>query len=130
MKTLKVQIAKVGETYNAMVDGMDNLLATGDTMSQIQDNMRQCIDLFIESSEVVPEEFKDGYQLEYYLNIQSFLDFYQGVFSKAGLEHLTGINQKQLWHYAAGVKKPRKAQRERFEAAIHRLGEELLAFHF
>lgn len=130
MKTVKVQIAKVGNTYNAMIDGMDNIIASGDTMEQIRDNIHQCIDLYLETAETAPEELEGEYNIEYYLNLQSFLEFYKGIFSKSGLEHLTGINQKQLWHYASGNRKPRKEQCDRFEAAIHRLGEELISFHF
>ena len=31
---------------------------------------------------------------------------YCGIFTKSGLERLTGINQKQLWHYANGKTSP------------------------
>lgn len=130
MKTLKVQIAKVGNTYNAMVDGIDCLLVTGDTLDTIKENLIQSIELLKESSDTVPAELQGEYKIDFYLNLKSFLEFYSGVFSKSGLEHLTGINQKQLWHYASGNRKPRKEQRERFESAIHRLGEELISFHF
>jgi len=40
---------------------------------------------------------------------------------------MTGINQKQLHHYASGLKKPRQEQRKKIETALHKLGEELLA---
>jgi len=49
------------------------------------------------------------------------------VFSKPALERLTGINQKLLHQYATGLKKPREAQRKKIEAALHRLGIELLS---
>ena len=52
---------------------------------------------------------------------------YEGIFTKSGLERLTGINQKQLWHYANGVSKPRPAQRRKIEDALHRLGSELVS---
>jgi len=48
------------------------------------------------------------------------------VFTKPALERLTGINQKQLHHYATGLKKPRPAQRKKIESALHKLGKELL----
>ena len=52
---------------------------------------------------------------------------YEGIFTKSGLEKLTGINQKQLWHYANGISKPRQAQRQKIESALHRLGSELIS---
>ena len=130
MKTLKVQIAKVGENYNAMIDGIDYILASGDSISQIKDSIQNEIALYKETSDPVPEELEGELDFEFYLNVQTFLDFYKDVFTKSGLERLSGINQKQLWHYAAGIRKPRKAQRERLENALHKLGEELTFLHF
>ena len=130
MKTLKVQIAKVGENYNAMIDGIDYILASGDSISQIKDSIQNEIALYKETSDPVPEELEGELDFEFYLNVQTFLDFYKDVFTKSGLERLSGINQKQLWHYGAGIRKPRKAQRERLENALHKLGEELTFLHF
>ena len=53
------------------------------------------------------------------------LQFYAGIFTKAGLERITGINQKQLWHYASGTRNPRPEQVLKIETALHKLGEEL-----
>ena len=63
------------------------------------------------------------------MDVRSFLSVYSGIFTKSGLERLTGINQKQLWHYANGKSVPRRAQVLRIEEALHRLGEELLSIH-
>ena len=52
---------------------------------------------------------------------------YCKIFTKSALEWLTGINQKQLWHYANGKSTPRPAQVKKIETALHRLGEELLS---
>ena len=128
MKTLKVQIAKVGEGYNAMIDGVDYILASGSSISQIKAEIQHEVDLYKESD--IPEELSGDLNFEYYLNVQSFLDFYKDIFTKSGLERLCGINQKQLWHYAEGLRKPRRAQCERLESALHRLGEELMSIHF
>ena len=49
------------------------------------------------------------------------------LYSDEDFERLTGINQKQLWHYANGVTKPRPAQVQKIEKALHKLGEELIS---
>ena len=36
-------------------------------------------------------------------------------------------DQKQLWHYASGGRKPRPEQAIKLESALHKLGEELLS---
>ena len=58
---------------------------------------------------------------------ESLLEYYKGIFTNAAFERLTGINQMQISHYATGLKKPRKAQAKRIEAALHKLGKELVA---
>jgi hypothetical protein len=58
------------------------------------------------------------------------MDYYKGVFTKAALERITGINQTQLGHYAAGRSKPRKQQILKIEKALHKLGEELCTISF
>ena len=63
------------------------------------------------------------------MDVKSLLDFYSGIFSKAGLERITGINQKQLWHYASGNRKPRPEQAMKLENALHKLGEELISIN-
>ena len=61
------------------------------------------------------------------MDMKSFLEFYSGIFSKPGLERISGINQKQLWHYASGKSKPRPEQVMKLESALHKLGAELVA---
>ena len=63
------------------------------------------------------------------MDVKSVLDFYSHVFTKSGLERITGINQKQLWHYASGNRTPRPEQALKLENALHDLGEELLAIN-
>lgn len=63
----------------------------------------------------------------YRFDTQSFLNYYNKVFTNVALERITGINQKLLHHYATGLKKPREPQRKKIEIALHKLGSELLA---
>jgi hypothetical protein len=62
--------------------------------------------------------------------VQSLLCFYQNIFSFSALQYITGINQKQLGHYAAGRSKPRKKQAEKIVNGLHKLGKELAALSF
>ena len=75
----------------------------------------------------IPEELTGDYRVVYRMDTKTFLQMYCRVFSKSGLEYITGINQKQLWHYANGKTKPRPAQVKRIESALHKLGAELLS---
>ena len=67
------------------------------------------------------------YELSYQFDVETLLYYYQKIFTKAALEHITGINQRQLSHYACGRSKPRKEQAEKIVKALHALGNELIS---
>jgi len=119
--------------YSAYVREVDGVVATGRSVDEIKCGLNESLEALKEAcSEVgvpLPQEMEGDYELEFRMDVKSLLDLYTGIFTKSGLERLTGINQKQLWHYANGCSIPRRAQAEKIEKAIHRLGEELLAIH-
>ena len=69
-----------------------------------------------EAREFCPELPELDFNILY--EVPSFLMEYSGLFSLAGLEKITGINQKQLGHYLNGNKHPRPATTRRIESAI------------
>lgn len=133
MKTVRITIEKTENNYSAFINEISGIVATGATIEEIKKNMVEAIDFYIESckefGDDIPAVFQGEFDIEFWLDAKSFLNIYSQIFSKAGLEKLTGINQKQLWHYAKGTSRPRPAQRVRIESALHRLGEELIAIH-
>ena len=72
-----------------------------------------------------PSVFDGEYELVFKFDVRSLLEYYRGIFSFASLQLITGINQKQLAHYASGVSKPRPAQAEKIANGLHRLADEL-----
>lgn len=133
MKTLTVVIERTGNNYSAYMQEVDGIVATGRSVDEIKINIISAIDAVIEDCKEyggeIPPELKGEYQLAFKMDVQSLLDFYSGIFTKAGLERITGINQKQLWHYASGTRKPRPEQTLKLETALHKLGEDLLAIN-
>jgi len=69
-------------------------------------------------------------EFTFHYDIASFLNYYSSVLSLAGLSRLIGINQKQLSHYANGVKHPRPAMVRKIEGALHRFSAKLSQVHF
>lgn len=128
---LEVVIERADNNYSAYIIGIDGIVATGNNVEEIKKNIVEAIGLYIEECKElgceIPEELKEDYTLSFKMDVKSLLDFYSGIFSKAGLERITGINQKQLWHYASGNRKPRPEQALKLETALHKLGEELLS---
>lgn len=51
------------------------------------------IDECNEFGDTIPEALKGEYCLAFKMDVKSLLDFYSKIFTKAGLERITGINQ-------------------------------------
>lgn len=131
MNKLNVVIERAENNFSAYVKEIDGVTATGSSIDEIKSSILEALDEYISAfSDMkidVPDILVSGFEIAYELDVQSLLMIYEGIFSKSGLEKLTGINQKQLWHYAKGISKPRPAQRRKIESALHRLGSELIS---
>lgn len=108
MKPLTVIIEKAENNYSAYLQEVDGIVATGKTVDEIKAGIINSINVLIEDCRefggVVPAELKEDYELTFKMDVKSMLQFYAGIFTKAELERITGINQKQLWHYASGTR--------------------------
>jgi len=129
MATIKIIIEKSSDFYNAYAENCHGIYGAGDTVEKAKANLIEGLELLkvTHPENEWPDILKGDYDIEYQFDAQSFLTYYASVFSKPALEKLTGINQKQLHHYAAGLRKPREAQRKKIETALHKLGSELIA---
>jgi predicted RNase H-like HicB family nuclease len=121
---IKIIIEKTSDFYSAYADNIEGIYGGGDSVESVKKNILDAIEL---RKNQVPGQFEKGYTLSYKFDVQSFLNYYSKVFSMVALERLTGINQKQLHHYAMGIRKPREAQKNKIETALHDLGKELLS---
>jgi len=131
MKKVLVEIYYSGNNYCAHAPELLGCVSTGSTLHEIKQNIREAIEFHVESSltdgDSIPEIFCGKYEIEFKLSIEALLNAYSDIFTKAALARITGINQRQLWHYAAGMRKPRPLQRKRIEDGLHQLGAELLS---
>lgn len=134
MVTLHAVIEKAEHNYGAYVEEIAGVGGIGDTLEKVKQNLKEGLvvlkEACIDYGEPVPEELQGEYQIVFRLDTRSFLQMYCKIFTKSALERMTGINQKQLWHYAQGLSKPRPAQVKKIERALHQLGEELLSLEF
>ncbi len=128
-KTLKIIIERGEDQYAAYAENIVGVYASGDTVAEAKQNAEQAIELLKKYNKPanIPSILKGQYEIVYQLDTQSFFNYYKGIFTNAALERITGINQKQLQHYATGLKKPRVSQSKKIETALHKLGSELMA---
>ena len=131
MNKLTAIIERADGNFSAYVREVDGITASGSSLDEIKTSIIGAVGEYVESCEdlgcELPDVLQDQYDIVFEMDIQSLLQIYEGIFSKSGLEKITGINQKQLWHYAKGISKPRLAQRQKIESALHRLGSELIS---
>jgi predicted RNase H-like HicB family nuclease len=115
--------------FSAYAENVEGVYGGGETVEEARQSILDAIRLLKEHNKKqhVPAILQGDYELVYKFDVESFLNYYRKIFTKSGLEKLTGINKKQLQHYSSGLKKPRPAQAKKIESALHKLGSELLA---
>lgn len=105
----------------------------GETIEEAKQDMLDQIALYretaIKEGFKYPEFLDDEFKVQYSVDSLSLMRYYvlSGLFSLAGMEKMTGINQKQLWSYLHGTK-PRKAQSIRIKEGFEKLRKDLNAF--
>lgn len=129
MNKIRIIIEKSADFYDAYAENCKGIYGAGASVEEAKASALKGLELLkkIRSPEDLPSILKSDYIIVYHFDTQSFLNYYNKVFTNVALERITGINQKLLHHYATGLKKPRELQRKKIENALHKLGSELLS---
>ncbi len=129
MGTVKVYIVRESDgTYSSYLDDKANLpyglVGEGNTVAEAMDewyraynDMRKLFEE--EGKEFVEAEFAFAYDLS------SFLLYYAGKLTYAGLAKLTGVSAAQLSQYANGYRHPSPKTTAKIQTALHSFGQEL-----
>lgn len=127
MKTIKIIIEKGVDNYGAYATNVAGIYGAGNTAEECKQSILNAIETLktLDFSQT-PAILKQDYELVYQFDTISLLNYYKGCFSNTAFEKLTGINQKQINHYASGHRSPRPAQKQKTESALHALGKELI----
>ncbi len=132
MKTVEVIVEHAGNNLSAYIEGAP-VITVGNDVKEIEKNMKEAVELYLDSCNemnIAPVEILQGeFTLKFKIDAATFINYYSSIFTKAALSRITGINERQLWHYAAGVHKPRKQQLEKIQKGINALTEELSAIN-
>lgn len=102
----------------------------GKTLAEAKEDMARQMSFYRETA--LKEGFKypsfldQPFSVHYHVDMPSLIEYYveSGILSLAGVERITGINQKQIWAYLHGTK-PRKEQVSRLEKGFRRLQADL-----
>ena len=127
MKEVQVVIEHAGGNLSAYVEGVP-IITTGNTIREVKDNILEAIELYLDAcrdENIKPAKvFESEYRLSFVLDATTFINYYSSIFTKSALSRITGINERQLWRYAAGKNIPRKRQLEKIQNGILNLTEE------
>lgn len=131
-KKLTIIIERSDDSFSAWAETIPGIYGHADTVEEAKASALEGLALYkkLNAPKNIPAILKDDFTIVYKFDIESFLNYYRRIFTNAALERLTGINQKQLQHYASGLKKPRPAQVKKISDAIHKLGKELTMVQF
>lgn len=125
-KTVEVIVEYAGKNLSAYIEGAP-IITVGNNIQEVERNMKETVELYLEDNPNPCELLAGEFELKFRIDTATFINYYSGIFTKAALSRITGINERQLWHYAAGVHKPRRKQAEKIQLGIQNLTKELEA---
>lgn len=128
MKVVEVIVERTEENLSAYINNVP-IIVVGNDINEIESQINDAIKLYInsctENNLEISDVLRGDFELKFKIDVVTFLSYYSGIFTKAALSRITGINERQLWHYAAGIHKPRKQQLTKIENGIRSLTKEL-----
>ena len=136
METIVVEVGWSGKNYSGGwgLDGVGAVLATGKTLQEMKDDfesaLRFHVEGMVEDGDTLPGWLIEGaYKVKYNLNAAALIRSAEEYTTMAAISRASGINQKQLSHYANGTKTPRPAQRDRIIEGLHKIGKACIAMY-
>lgn len=131
MEKVVMNVARTDTGYCCDCDLLPGWVVTGsDNFEDFKKYVKESVDFYIDCArqdgDEYPPVFDGEYEIVYKFDVTSLLDYYRGIFSFSALQTITGINQKQLCHYASGISKPRPKQAAKIADGLHRLAKDLL----
>jgi len=131
LNAIIIQIGASADHFGAFATNCPGIYGAGKTVKEAKDNVLEGLKLFIEEKkDNIPEILKGDYVIEYKLDVPSFLSYYSKIFTKPALERITGINQKQLFHYESGHRNPSEKTIKKMESSIREFSNELNQISF
>lgn len=133
MRQVKAIIERASDgTFSIYMDADDMTYLVTGTGSTVEEARKVFNDGYEDMKQYYAEEKKAFEEVEFIFqyDVASFLQYYAFAFSLAGLERITGINQKQLGHYVSGYRNPSPKTKQKIEESIRKFCEELSAVSF
>jgi predicted RNase H-like HicB family nuclease len=126
-RKLKVQVSWM-ENYGACSEEVLGCVATHKTLDGVKKAYTESLEWHLNAmrtdGDEIQEVLQEPYEIEFEMNTQALLHYFEGVLTRSALSRVTGINERQLGHYATGHRNPRPTQRQKIIEGIHKIGNE------
>jgi len=134
MEIIRVLVGWSNKNYSATTDDYNRLngivIATGAKFEGLQKEFESALKFHIEGcladGDSLPEWLLSGnYKIEYELATSALLHRLDGILTRSAIARVSGINERQLGHYALGIRHPRAEKRKQIIDGIHQISREL-----
>ena len=134
MEKIIVLVGWSNKNYSATTDDYNSLngivVATGSTFEILRKEFESALKFHIEGcladNDPLPNWLLSGnYQLEYEFATSALLHRLDGILTRSAIARVSGINERQLGHYALGIRNPRPEKRRQIIEGIHQISREL-----
>ena len=131
MKKIHVTLEMGKDGYGIWFEEIPNIFGFGETVEAAKIDAKAALEGYIVAlnrcNHPVPEILQGQYELIFEFDVEALLKYIDGTVTKQALAKASGINATQLSHYSSGLKKPRREQREKIIAGLHKIGNNLLS---
>ena len=133
MEKITVNVEWCNKNFAASVG--DNVpgavVVTAKTLKQLKadvaDSLRFHVEGMVADGDDVPEWLRsEEYEFDWVMGTSALLRECEQYTDLAAISRASGVNARQLSHYANGIKRPRAEQRKRIIDGLHKIGEELM----
>lgn len=133
-KTIIVNVSWSGDNFCCSWEDWQGglVVVTAKSLECLKADFKEALDLHVEGCKTdgddCPEYLLNGqYQLDFQLDAAALIQNAGKYTTIATISKISGINPKQLSHYANGVKHPRPIQLQRIKTALFAIGTQLIA---
>ena len=133
MKKIQVKVGWSGKNYGCVADDEvlnGIIIVTHKTLEGLKKEFNESLQFHIEGclqdGDTLPEWLTSGqYTLDYVLGTSALIHSLDGILTRSAIARASGINEKQIGHYASGHRIPRQKQREKIVNGIHKISRDL-----
>jgi hypothetical protein len=133
-KKVEALISWSGNNYCATSVGTDIngvVIVTNRSLQKVKSDFIESLKFHIEGllhdgDKVQQWLQNEDYEINYTMDISAILHSLDGILTRSAISRVTGINERQLGHYASGHRVPRPVQQQKILEGIHEIGRELI----